>query len=95
MMGIIKRSFGYKGAINVTSALYSALVRSNLEYSSTVWSPFNCIGALVYSKRAATRCILNYLDLKYGQAKNVISMILTAIFFSCCSFIVKLLPIHL
>ena len=41
MMGMIKRSVGYKAPINVTSYLHSTLVRSNLEHCSTVWSPFN------------------------------------------------------
>ena len=36
MMGMIKRSVGYKTPINVSSYLYSTLVRSNLEHCSTV-----------------------------------------------------------
>ena len=32
MMGMIKRSVGYKAPISVTSDLYSALVCSNLEH---------------------------------------------------------------
>ena len=41
MMGMVKLSLGYKAPIDVTSYLYSTLVRSNLEHCSTVWSPFN------------------------------------------------------
>ena len=44
MMGMIKRSVGYKTHINVTSYLYGTLVRSNLEHCSTVWSPLNFNG---------------------------------------------------
>ena len=41
MMGMVKLSLGYKAPIDVTSYLYSTLVRSNLEHCSTVLSPFN------------------------------------------------------
>ena len=41
IMGMVKCSVGYKAPINVTSYVYSTLVRSNLEHCSTVWSPFN------------------------------------------------------
>ena len=37
MMGMIKRSVGYKAPINVTSYLYSTLVRSSLEHCSTAF----------------------------------------------------------
>ena len=66
-MGMIKRYVGYKAPIHVKSYVYSTLVRNNLERSSTVWSPFNGIQALVYSQRAATCYILNYPDLKYNE----------------------------
>ena len=61
MMGMIKRSVGYKTHINVTSYLYGTLVRSNLEHCSTVWSPlnFNKMQALESIQRAATRYILH------------------------------------
>ena len=59
MMGMIKRSVGYKAPINVISYLYSTLVRSNLEHCSTVWSPFtfNEMQAVETIQRAATRYI--------------------------------------
>ena len=64
MMGMIKRSVGYKAPINVTSYLYSTLVRSNLEHCSTVWSPFNFneMQELESIQRAAIRYMLHYPD---------------------------------
>ena len=38
-MGMIKRAVGFNAPVNVTTSLYRTLVRSNLEYCSSVWSP--------------------------------------------------------
>ena len=38
-MGMIKRAVGFNAPVNVTTFLYRTLVRSNLEYCSSVWSP--------------------------------------------------------
>ena len=38
-MGMIKRAVGFNAPVNVTTSLYLTLVRSNLEYCSSVWSP--------------------------------------------------------
>ena len=66
MMGMIKRSAGYKAPINVTSYLYSTLVCINLEYCATAWSPINSneMQALEFIQRAAMRYILHYPDVK-------------------------------
>ena len=67
MMGMIKRSAGYKAPINARIYLYNTHVRSNLEHSSAVWSTFNFIEAIVCIQQAATRYILNYPDLLYNE----------------------------
>ena len=38
-MGMIKRAVAFNAPVNVTTSLYRTLVRSNLEYCSSVWSP--------------------------------------------------------
>ena len=77
MMGMIKRSLGYKAPINVTSYLYSTLVRSNLEHCSTVWSPFNFneMQALEFIQRAATRYILQYPDVEYSERCTTLNLL--------------------
>ena len=37
-MGLIKRTIGYEAPVRVSKTLYSALIRGNLEYCSSVWS---------------------------------------------------------
>ena len=38
-MGMIKRAVDFIAPVDVTNSLYGTLVRSNLEYCSSVWSP--------------------------------------------------------
>ena len=67
MMGMIKRSVGYKALMTVISYLYSALVCSNFEHCSTVRFPFCFNGMQLESIQwVPTRCIRNYPDLKYN-----------------------------
>ena len=77
MMGMIKRSVGYKAPINVTSYLYGTLVRSSLEHFSPVWSPFNFneMHALESIQRAATRYILHYPDVKYSERCTTLNLL--------------------
>ena len=66
---MIKRAVGFNAPVNVTISLYHTLVRSNLEYCSSVWSPSTVpdTKAIESIQRAATRYILNYPEIKYGQ----------------------------
>ena len=68
-MGMIKRAVGFNAPVNVTTSLYCTLVRSNLEYCSSVWSPSTVSDAKAIEsiQRAATRCILNYPEIKCDQ----------------------------
>ena len=69
VMGMIKRSIGYKAAPSVTLQLYKSLVLSNLEFSSCVWSPQDkCLMKSIESvQRAATQYILGYPDMNYTE----------------------------
>ena len=68
-MSMIKRAVGFNAPVNVTTSLYRTLVRSNLEYCSSVWSPSTVSDtkAIESIQRAATRYILNYPEIKYDQ----------------------------
>ena len=60
--------------VNVTTSLYHTLVRSNLEYCPSVWSPSTVSDtkAIESIQRAATRYILNYPEIKYDQRCNML-----------------------
>ena len=66
---MIKRAVGFNAPVNVTTSLYRTLVRSNLEYCSSVCSPSTVSDtkAIESIQRAATRYILNYPEIKYDQ----------------------------
>ena len=66
-IGMIKRAVGFNAPVNVSTSLYRTLVRSNLEYCSSVWSPSTVSDtkAIESIQRAATRYILNYPEIKY------------------------------
>ena len=69
-MGMIKRAVGFNVPLNITTSLYRTLVRSHLEYCSSVWSPSTVSDtkAIESIQRAATRYILNnYPEIKYDQ----------------------------
>ena len=61
-MGMIKPAVGFNAPV-------ITLVRSNLEYCSSVWSPSTVSDtkAIKSIQRAATRYILNYPKIKYDQ----------------------------
>ena len=64
-IGMIKRAVGFNAPVNVTNSLYRTLVRSNLEYCSSVCSPSTVseTKAIESIQRAATRYIFNYPEL--------------------------------
>ena len=68
-MGMIKRAVGFNARVNVTTSLYRTLVRSNLEYCSSVWSPSTVSDTIAIEsiQRAASRYVLNYPEIKYEQ----------------------------
>ena len=68
-MGMIKRYVVCNARVNVTTSLYRTLVRSSLEYCSSVWSPGKISDTKCFEsiQRAATRYILNYPEIKYYQ----------------------------
>ena len=68
-MGMNKRAVVCNARVNVTTSLQRTLVRSNLEYRSSVWSPGKISDTeyFVSKQRAATRYILNYPEIKYYQ----------------------------
>ena len=65
--GMIKRSVGFSAPSSVTLQLYKSLVRSNLEYSTPVWSPHYAgdVKALERVQRGMTKYILGYPDASY------------------------------
>ena len=75
-MGMIKRAVGFNVPVNVTTSLYRTLVRSNLEYCSSVWSPSIVSDTKVIEsiQRAATRYILNYPEIKYDQRCTMLNL---------------------
>jgi hypothetical protein len=66
---MIKRSIGYNAPANVKLQLYKSLCRSNLEYSSQVWSPHSKQGikSLESVQRGMTRYIVGSSDLSYSE----------------------------
>ena len=83
-MGIIKRTVGFNVPVNVTTSLClvrntlcRALIRSNLEYCSSVWSPGTTsdVKTIESIQRAATRCIPNYLEIQYEQRDTILHFI--------------------
>ena len=75
-MGMIKRAVGFNAPVNVTTSLYRTLVRSNLEYCSSVWSPSTVSDtkAIESIQKAATRYILNYPEIKYDQRCTMLNL---------------------
>ena len=69
-MGLIKRTIGYAAPVRVSKTLYSALIRSNLEYCSSVWSGtskrnirlIDSLSLIEGVQRRATKFILQYLE---------------------------------
>jgi len=69
LMGMVKRTVGYSAPPRVTLALYQSLVRSNLEYASSVWAPHSRshIRRLETIQRSATRYILHHPEASYQE----------------------------
>jgi hypothetical protein len=66
MFGMIRRSFDFLSESNFTY-LYKALVRSHLDYASSVWSPYKIkhIEAIESVQRRATKQLPNLSKLSY------------------------------
>ena len=62
MMGSIKRTISYEAPIRFSKTLYSTLIRSNLEYCSSVWNGTSKrnISLIEGVQRRATKFILHY-----------------------------------
>ena len=69
IMGLIKRSIGYKAPQSVKRQLYISLVRSQLEYCTPVWSGLSKENttAIERVQRAATRYILDFPNKNYKE----------------------------
>jgi hypothetical protein len=67
LCGFVKRSLGNDAPSNVKLQLYKSLCRSNLEYSSQVWSPHSkqCVRSIESVQRGMTRYITGYNDMSY------------------------------
>ena len=67
-LGLMKRIFHYLQDIQTRKIIYCALVRSKLEYGSSLWSPYTkkYMKLIENVQRRATKFILNYPeDMKY------------------------------
>jgi hypothetical protein len=67
MLGLIKRSVGFKAPKHVKKQLYISLVRSQLEYCTSAWSGTtkHNVTNIERVQRTATRYILDYPDMSY------------------------------
>lgn len=69
IMGLIKRTVGYKAPTIVKKQLYISLIRSCLEYCCPVWSGTTKTNTLLLERvqRAATRYMLQFPEYNYKQ----------------------------
>lgn len=76
-LGMIKRTIGYNAPQNVSKTLYTALVRSNLEYGSSLWggTTKRNLKLLEGVQRRATNFILQYPDLTYNDRLLELSLL--------------------
>ena len=95
-LGLIKRTVGFNAPVNVTKALYLALIRSDLEFGNCLWSGTSrhnveCLGGV---QRRATKFIMHFPDLDYRERLcqlNLLPLILRweqldlSLFFKCIS----------
>ena len=66
LLGLIKRTFGYKIPAETKKLLYNSLVRSTLSYGSVIWSTDKGdLQLLERVQRRATKYILNNYELDY------------------------------
>ena len=75
-MGLIKRAVGFRLAPSLTTTLYQSLVRSQIEYASSVWSPHNHkdIRHIESIQRSASRYILHYPQMSYSERCSVLDL---------------------
>ena len=68
-MGMIKRAIGFNAPEKVSRSLFTALVRSDVEYGSSLWSGTSkCNLQLIEgNQRRATNYILHYPDIDYRE----------------------------
>ena len=68
-LGLIKRTVGFNAPVNVTKALYLALIRSDLEFGSCLWSGTSRhnVECLEGVQRRATKFIMHFPDLDYRE----------------------------
>ena len=73
---MINRVARFNAPVNVTRSLYRTLLRSNIEYYSSVWYPSTVsdVKAIESIQRAATRYILNYLENDYEQRCTILHL---------------------
>jgi hypothetical protein len=74
---LIKRSIGFNAPVTVKRQLYLTMVRSKLDYCSTVWaglSKANCI-KVEKVQRSATRYILGFPDLNYKERLSELNLL--------------------
>jgi hypothetical protein len=76
-LGMIKRAIGFTAPPNVSKTLYAALIRSDLEYGSSVWSGTSKhnIEVLERVQRRATKFILGYPNLDYRDRLSELSLL--------------------
>ena len=68
-LGLIKHTVGFNAPVNVTKALYLALIRSDLEFGSCLWSGTSRhnVECLEGVQRRATKFIMHFPDLDYRE----------------------------
>jgi len=76
-LGMIKRTIGFNAPVNVSKTLYLALVRSDLEYASSVWSGTSKHNMQLIEgvQRRATKYILNYPDMDYKERLDKLNLL--------------------
>ena len=68
-MGMIKRAIGFNASEKVSRSLFTALVRSDVEYGSSLWSGTSKRNLQLIEgiQKRATNYILNYPNLDYRE----------------------------
>ena len=68
-LGLIKRTVGFNAPVNVTKALYLALIRSDLEFGSCLWSGTSRhnVECLEGVQRQVTKFIMHFPDLDHRE----------------------------
>ena len=76
-LGLIKRTVGFNAPVNVTKALYLALIRSDLEFGSCLWSGTSRhnVECLEGVQRRATKFIMHFPDLDYRERLGQLNLL--------------------